>query len=240
MKQVIDIRSGEVYRFNAGQAGKYLIMREASQSVILRGDAMRPLEVERGDTIDVSRFDELEFHNQNSTSVFLEYQIADVEVRIKSQSTAVSGALDINEVHTPIVIARIQEPIDVNVAVPTVDVNIPDVKVVMPSEIAISNIPVMQTVTGVLEVSQLPQVDSKPTQVNGLPIVRLDASGLSEISENPRRKGVMIQASSANKSEIVIAGFMRIKPDGVATIPASNALSVQGTEGDSISIGEVI
>lgn len=60
MKQLHTLNTGEAIKFNAGQAGKYLIMREASNTVMLRGDALRPVEIERGDTVDITRFDELE------------------------------------------------------------------------------------------------------------------------------------------------------------------------------------
>lgn len=115
MKQTIDIGSGSSVTFNAGQSGKYFILRQASQSVILKGDNLRPVELVRGDVVDVSNFDELDIYNPNATSVHVEFQVADVEVRIRTASTSIDGALEVNEIHNPVEISRIQEEVQVSV-----------------------------------------------------------------------------------------------------------------------------
>lgn len=109
MKTSINLSAGESHSFNAGQAGRYVIIREASQSVILKGDNLRPVELERGDVVDVSQFIELAFFNHNDSSVHIEYQVSDVEVRIRTASTSINGAPDINEILTPVTVGRIQE-----------------------------------------------------------------------------------------------------------------------------------
>jgi len=226
MKQTSSIRSGEAIQFNAGQSGKYLILREASQPVLLRGDNLRPVEIERGDTVDVSQFDELELYNHNRTSVYIEYQITDVEVRIKSSSTSINGALNIHEIESPIVVSKIQQPIDV-------EVSIPDVEVKMPQNLEVSNLPEVQKV----EVTNQPNAEAAP-KLTRMANVVLD--GDKTIPANAKRKGVIAIAPFSNQNPIVIAGFIVLMPGGSSSIPASNALTVSGSKNDVLTLGEVI
>ncbi len=231
MKQTVDILPGHSTTFNAGQSGKYLIIREASQSIILKGDALRPVELERGDTVDVSRFDELEIYNHNTTSVHVEFQVSDVEVRIRTASTAINGALNINEVQTPIVVSRIQEPLDVQVHIPDVAVNIPDVKATIADDISISNFPDVQKV----EVTN--SVQASASEVHALAAIVID--GQKSIPANIKRKGLIVIAPKTNADTVMIAGFIPLEAGGCTTIPATNALSVTGADGDMVSVGEV-
>lgn len=219
MKQTSDIQSGHSITFNAGQAGKYLILREASQSVILKGNDLRPVELERGDVVDVSQYDELALHNHNATSVHIEFQVADVEVRIKNSSTSINGALNIDEIESPVVISRIQEPIDVQVE--------------MPGELSVANFPQLQQV----EVTNQPQRLVPQLLLVGNYDVE---SSNNEIPGNANRDGLVISAPGTNQSAVYIAGNIPIYPGAVVTIPASNNLAYQGTDNDIINVHEVI
>ncbi len=225
MKQTIDILPSGSMAFNAGQSGRYLILRQASQSVILKGDALRPVELERGDVVDVSAFDELEIYNHNSTSVHVEFQVADVEVRIRTSSTAINGALNVNEIQSPVEISRIQEPFDVQVHIPDVEVNIPDVKATIAEDITISNFPAVQ------------KVEMTTSEVHALAPVVID--GQKTIPSNAKRKGLIVIAPKTNVDTVMIAGFIPLEAGGCTTIPATNALSVTGTNGDVVNVGEV-
>lgn len=210
MKTTMDLLPLASTAFNAGQTGKFFILREASQSIILKGDKMRPVELERGDVVDVSQFDELEITNHHPTSVHVEYQVADVEVRIRTASTAINGALDINEVHTPITINRIQEPLDVQVG----------------------NFPTLQKV----EITNH-QHESVP-RLNMLPQIVID--GPQTIAANLQRKGLIVIALESNTDTVMVADFIPIKPGGSATLPASNSLTITGRDNDILNVGEVV
>ncbi|MFA0095890.1 hypothetical protein AB4406_12320, partial [Vibrio splendidus] len=114
MKQLQTLSPGESIQFNAGQAGKYLIIREASHSLILRGDALRPTEIGRGDTVDITRFDELELFNHQTGSVTVEYQVADIPIITKAQKIDINNSVAISEILTPITVNKIQEPLKVS------------------------------------------------------------------------------------------------------------------------------
>ncbi len=108
MKQLQTLSPGESIQFNAGQAGKYLIVREASHSLMLRGDALRPTEIGRGDTVDITRFDELELFNHQTGSVTVEYQVADIPISTKSQNIDINNSVTISEILTPITVSKVQ------------------------------------------------------------------------------------------------------------------------------------
>ncbi|MER0333842.1 hypothetical protein ABRZ81_11260, partial [Vibrio vulnificus] len=114
MKQFHTLSAGESIHFNAGQAGKYLIIREASHTLILRGDVLRPTEIGRGDTVDITRFDELELFNHQAESVTVEYQVADIPIITKSQKIDINNSIAISEILTPILVRKVQEPINVS------------------------------------------------------------------------------------------------------------------------------
>ncbi|CAK2485117.1 conserved hypothetical protein [Vibrio crassostreae] len=108
MKQLQTLSPGESIQFNAGQAGKYLIIREASHSLMLRGDALRPTEIGRGDTVDITRFDELELFNHQAEPVTVEYQVADIPISTKSQNIDINNSVAISEILTPITVSAVQ------------------------------------------------------------------------------------------------------------------------------------
>ncbi|CAK1937880.1 hypothetical protein [Vibrio crassostreae] len=108
MKQLHTLNTGESIQFNAGQAGKYLIIREASHSLMLRGDALRPTEIGRGDTVDITRFDELELFNHQAEPVTVEYQVADIPISTKSQNIDINNSVTISEILTPITVSAVQ------------------------------------------------------------------------------------------------------------------------------------
>ncbi|MEZ9069761.1 MULTISPECIES: hypothetical protein [Vibrio] len=108
MKQLQTLSPGESIQFNAGQAGKYLIIREASHSLMLRGDALRPTEIGRGDTVDITRFDELELFNHQAEPVTVEYQVADIPISTKSQKIDINNSVAISEILTPITVSKVQ------------------------------------------------------------------------------------------------------------------------------------
>ncbi|MEZ9813981.1 hypothetical protein, partial [Vibrio splendidus] len=107
-KQLQTLSPGESIQFNAGQAGKYLIVREASHSLMLRGDALRPTEIGRGDTVDITRFDELELFNHQAEPVTVEYQVADIPISTTSQKIDINNSVAISEILTPITVSKVQ------------------------------------------------------------------------------------------------------------------------------------
>lgn len=216
MKQLHTLNTGEAIKFNAGQAGKYLIMREASNTVMLRGDALRPVEIERGDTVDITRFDELELFNHKADAVTIEYQIADVPIITKAQKIDISNSVAISEILTPITVDKVLSPIKVGEVQTEVKTRIQN---------------------DVLTVEKLADLYTLQKVGSGL----LDLTGDEQIIDGKAgRKGLFIQASTDNASSVLVQGLIDLTAGGHTLIQTDAIVTLQGAIGDSVKVGEFI
>ncbi|CAH6999343.1 hypothetical protein EDB69_4038 [Vibrio crassostreae] len=216
MKQLHTLNSGEAIKFNAGQAGKYLIMREASNTVMLRGDALRPVEIERGDTVDITRFDELELFNHKADAVTIEYQIADVPIITKAQKIDISNSVAISEILTPITVDKVLSPIKVGEVQTEVKTRIQN---------------------DVLKVEKLADLYTLQKVGSGL----LDLTSDEQIIDGKAgRKGLFIQASTNNASPVLVQGLIDLTAGGHTLIQTDAIVTLQGAIGDSVKVGEFI
>ncbi|MEZ9020003.1 hypothetical protein AB6E79_24055 [Vibrio lentus] len=216
MKQLHTLNTGEAIKFNAGQAGKYLIMREASNTVMLRGDALRPVEIERGDTVDITRFDELELFNHKVDAVTIEYQIADVPIITKAQKIDISNSVAISEILTPITVDKVLSPIKVGEVQTEVKTRIQN---------------------DVLKVEKLADLYTLQKVGNGL----LDLTSDEQIiGGKAGRKGLFIQASTDNASPVLVQGLIDLTAGGHTLIQTDAIVTLQGAIGDSVKVGEFI
>ncbi|PME61630.1 hypothetical protein BCT40_15305 [Vibrio lentus] len=216
MKQLHTLNTGEAIKFNAGQAGKYLIMREASNTVMLRGDALRPVEIERGDTVDITRFDELELFNHKVDAVTIEYQIADVPIITKAQKIDISNSVAISEILTPINVDKVLSPIKVGEVQTEVKTRIQN---------------------DVLKVEKLADLYTLQKVGSGL----LDLTSDEQIIDGKAgRKGLFIQASTDNASPVLVQGLIDLTAGGHTLIQTDAIVTMQGALGDSVKVGEFI
>ncbi|TKF04935.1 hypothetical protein [Vibrio kanaloae] len=216
MKQLHTLNTGEAIKFNAGQAGKYLIMREASNTVMLRGDALRPVEIERGDTVDITRFDELELFNHKADAVTIEYQIADVPIITKAQKIDISNSVAISEILTPITVDKVLSPIKVGEVQTEVKTRIQN---------------------DVLRVEKLADLYTLQKVGSGL----LDLTSDEQIIDGKAgRKGIFIQASTDNASPVLVQGLIDLTAGGHTLIQTDAIVTLQGAIGDSVKVGEFI
>ncbi|ROQ89118.1 hypothetical protein [Vibrio crassostreae] len=216
MKQLHTLNTGEAIKFNAGQAGKYLIMREASNTVMLRGDLLRPVEIERGDTVDITRFDELELFNHKADAVTIEYQIADVPIITKAQKIDISNSVAISEILTPITVDKVLSPITVGEVQTEVKTRIQN---------------------DVLKVEKLADLYTLQKIGSGL----LDLTSDEQIIDGKAgRKGLFIQASTNNASPVLVQGLIDLTAGGHTLIQTDAIVTLQGAIGDSVKVGEFI
>lgn len=142
MKIKVTIQAGEFERFNAGQAGRYLILRESSNFLLLRGDALRNTAIERGDTVEVIRFNELELVNPHSEAVTVEYQIADIPIVTRAQKVSVDNEITVSEISRPLTIE-----------------SMPEVTLAGISKVSIESMPSIETTTAKMNLSNLPDAE---------------------------------------------------------------------------------
>ncbi|KPM01371.1 hypothetical protein [Vibrio splendidus] len=216
MKQLHTLSAGESIQFNAGQAGKYLIIREASHTLLLRGDTLRPTEIGRGDTVDITRFDELELVNHQTESVTVEYQVADIPIITKSQKIDINNSVAISEILTPITVNKIQEPLKVSAVQAEVKTRIQNDRL---------------TVEKLADLYTLQKIDT------GL----LDLTGDEQsIVGNEERKGLFIQASKENEHPVLVQGFIEVVAGGHVLIQSIQVVMLEGVAGDTVRLGEFV
>ncbi|PMM18203.1 hypothetical protein BCT62_24000 [Vibrio splendidus] len=243
MKQLQTLSPGESIQFNAGQAGKYLIIREASHSLMLRGDALRPTEIGRGDTVDITRFDELELFNHQAEPVTVEYQVADIPISTKSQNIDINNSVTISEILTPITVNKIQEPLKVSAVQAEVKTRIQNdtltiSKVQEPLKVsAIQDEVKTRIQNDTLTVEKLPDLYTLQKVDTGL----LDLTGDEQsIVGNEERKGLFIQANKENEHPVLVQGFIEVVAGGHVLIKSNQVVMLEGIEGDTVRLGEFV
>ncbi|MEZ8719398.1 hypothetical protein AB6D81_26010 [Vibrio splendidus] len=243
MKQLQTLSPGESIQFNAGQAGKYLIIREASHSLILRGDVLRPTEIGRGDTVDITRFDELELFNHQTGSVTVEYQVADIPIITKAQKIDINNSVAISEILTPITVNKIQEPLKVSAVQAEVKTRIQNdtltiSKVQEPLKVsAIQGEVKARIQNDTLTVEKLPDLYTLQKVDTGL----LDLTGDEQsIVGNEERKCLFIQANKENEHPVLVQGFIEVVAGGHVLIKSNQVVMLEGIEGDTVRLGEFV
>lgn len=78
---------------------------------------------------------------------------------------------------------------------------------------------------------------SSPPEVHTLAPIVMD--GQKSIPSNAKRKGLIVLAPETNQGVVMIAGAIPLRAGGHTTIPATNALSVTGVDGDVLNVLEV-
>ncbi|MGD8172615.1 hypothetical protein ACQEXU_13205 [Vibrio sp. TRT 21S02] len=94
-----------------------------------------------------------------------------------------------------------------------------------PSSFEVSNWPAVQT------------VQQKDPVINGLADISFDVANKT-IAAKAGRKGLILQAPETNQGDIVVQGFLRVAPGAIVPFPASNQISLAGTVGDALYVGE--
>lgn len=252
MRRTITLKPNENYSFDIGRMSLILIIRDATRNVIFYGDSISEIELSRSDIVAVVKYQQQRvfLRNDNDVDITVEFQLSDVQISIREQRMALEGGVVVEEITTPIQVSEIQAPVKISGVVP-VDIsepvrveggvsinNLPDVQ-----QVNVNNLPETQAVniTNHKEVQKV-EVLNQPnviTHVRAVGDIRLTSTGFHTVVGNEGRKGLLVQASDANKSVIILCGFMRLKAGGVATLPASNNVTITGTEGDTVYVGEV-
>lgn len=299
MKQTHTLEPNQTLTFNAGQSGKYLILRDTTHSLLLQGDTMRPVEIFGGDTVDVSAFDKLELNNHQSVDVTFEYQVSDLLIMTKAQKISVNNALLVSEIEKPVQVKKVQDPVQVSevqapVSVAQIEtpvsvqkvqeaVKISDIvtpvkisEIQTPTTISEVQTPVnVHRVTEPVTVDQITQplsierieqpvtvevgnaslevqatitnTDLKVTpdseRFNFSKVGRglLSITGSSQsVQGKSERKALILQAIVTNRESILVQGFLELRPGGHLMLNTNQPVSLSGTVGDQVRLGEAL
>lgn len=108
-------------------------------------------------------------------------------------------------------------------------------------QVSIKNLPkvVIQSLPAVTIANQkdVQTVEQKAPEVHGLDDLILDGTSQS-IAANPKRKGLILQSPETNQGEMVVQGFLRLASGAVVEFPAANTVTIEGTKGDVLHVGE--
>jgi hypothetical protein len=243
MKQLHTLEPFQTLSFNAGQAGKFLIMRESTHTLMIRGDALRPTEIQRGDTLDVTAFNELTLENHHDDAVTFEYQISDVPILTQAQKVDVSNAVVVHEVQRPVNVLEIQrlvkteiqnQLLNVQVSNDRLDVNA-TIEHTIQAEInnALLNVRVENDTLNVVPSEFLYTYVALDDGV-----FELDGSEQT-IAASTQRKVLFLQVPDDNTEPVMVQGFMVINPGGHLPLNTNQAITVKGKDGETVRVGEM-
>lgn len=219
--------------------GRYVYVRACSAPVLITFyPGNDQIKLGFGETYDIGRndptrkFTRLDVYNTSSANNSVEIE-AGFEA-FTAASAGVGSSVNIASTSLTLPVA-IQMPVDIN-SMPAISIAPNQVVNVgnFPTSFDVSNFPSQ------FEVSNLPDVqtvENKDTVINGLPDVEFDVVDKS-IAAKAGRKGLILQAPETNQGEIIVQGFLRVSPGAVVPFPASNLVTLAGTVGDVLYVGE--
>ncbi|CAM2984555.1 hypothetical protein [Vibrio neptunius] len=244
MKQRHTLEPNQTLSFNAGQAGKFLILRESTHDLLLWGDALRPTEIQRGDTIDVTAFNELTLENHHRDAATFEYQISDVPILTQAQKIDVSNSVLVHEVQRPVNVVEIQRPVKTDIQNPLLnvqvdndrlDVNVVDIQ--RPVKTDIQN-PLLNVHVD----NDSLNVTSNDNLYTYAPIKDgvLELKGRKQIIEGSEaRKALILQLPDINVHSVLVQGFIILYPGGHLTLNTNQDVTVQSQAWEYLKIGEM-
>ncbi|MDC5851406.1 hypothetical protein OPW32_19660 [Vibrio europaeus] len=219
MRQVHTLESHQTLSFNAGQAGKFLILRESTHTLMMRGDALRPTEIQRGDTIDVTKFDELTLENHHEDAATFEYQISDVPILTQAQKVDVSNAVVVHEVQRPVSVVEIQRAVRAQIQNELLKVHVDN-----------ETLSVTLSVTPSVTLYTYAAIDEGVFELDGT---------TQTIDGSEGRKALFLQVPDDNTEPVLVQGFMVINPGGHLPLNTNQAVTIKGKDGESLRIGEM-
>ncbi|HFQ5248427.1 TPA: hypothetical protein ACGVAQ_003032 [Vibrio vulnificus] len=233
MRRKITIKQNDAYAFDIGKNSLILIIRDTTENIMLEGDSISGVELSRSDIVTVTEYREQRvfLRNHNAQAVTVEFQLSDVPISIREQRMSINGGIVVDEIATPVEVSKVTAPISIEGVVP----------VTFDGGVEVSNFPNEQRVNGQVEVTNLHelQLPHQSNQVVGVGAFTV-RNGQITIQANAKRVSLTIQAGGNNSAPLIVEGFLRIDPNGAAVLPASNALTVTGSDGDTFTVGEVL
>ncbi len=107
MRRNFILNPNEKYDFVVGQQDNYLIMRNLSDDIKLKIDTDTTMQLTRSDTVIVSKLQNqnLTFFNDSNNVISGEFQLSEIEIRIKEQNIGVSGSnINVDNINNPVTV----------------------------------------------------------------------------------------------------------------------------------------
>lgn len=188
-----------------------------------------------------NRFTRLEVYNTTGANNNVDIEVG--EDAFVAAAAGVGNSVNIASTSITLPVA-LQMPADINSMPPlniaaNQSVNVGN----FPASFEVSNFPVSFQVSNFptsFEVSNLPvvqKIEQRDPIINGLADISFDVASKT-IAAKAGRKGLILQAPESNQGDIVVQGFLRVQAGAIVPFPASNQVSLVGTVGDVLYVGE--
>ncbi|MGI2800811.1 hypothetical protein WAX87_01775 [Photobacterium damselae subsp. damselae] len=163
MRRTIVIESGGDYYFNISSTNEFLIIRESDGNVIFSCDGFTPLELSRGDNVDVKKYSlaRTRLHNPNEFDIAVEYQLSDTYIVVPPKIIGIDGSVNISSISDAISIQKIIEQVTVKTIENIVTVK-GDVNVSNKLNVDVNN---TVSVSGTVDIGSVVDVDIKNKQI---------------------------------------------------------------------------
>ncbi|EGR1966262.1 hypothetical protein K6N94_003205 [Vibrio cholerae] len=255
MRRRITLKPSEEYAFDISRNALVLVLREATQNVVLKGDSLTPIELSRSDILDIQLFrnKRMFLANEGSAPITVEFQLSDTPISIREQRMAVEGGVTVSEIATPVVVSSVQAPVRIAGTVP----------VSFDEGVSVKNWPQVQAVSGRVVVDNLPSVQAvevgnfpavQAVEIGNFPAVQavkteaisyitshaleVTLEGEYRIPANPRRESLIVQAHYLNMEALLVNGF-QVLAGGSMVLPTSGEVLINGENGDIAFWAEV-
>ncbi|OXX34139.1 hypothetical protein B9J90_13420 [Vibrio sp. V09_P4A23P171] len=222
--------------------GRYVYIRACSAPVLITFyPSNDQIKLGFGETYDIGRneptkqFTRLDVYNTSSANNSVEIE-AGFDA-FTAASAGVGSSINIASTSLTLPVA-IQMPVDINSMpamsiAPNQSVNVGN----FPASFQVSNFPTSFEVSNLPISFEVSNLHDKDPVINGLPDVSFDVTNKT-IAAKAGRKGLILQAPETNQGEIVVQGFLRVAAGAVVPFPASNLVTLVGTVGDVLYVGE--
>ncbi|EGQ7984206.1 hypothetical protein HJA60_004286 [Vibrio vulnificus] len=197
-------------------SSNYLLIRDASTTVMLRLDTEEPVEVKRNDVIPTQGYTMLELTNHHDVAVDICYQAVAVPINTQSDITSIAGAVEVSEIKEPVTVDSVLNPVQVSEVQSEVNVRVQNDTL---------------TVEQLAELYTLQKIGTGQLALTG---------NEQTIAANANRKGLFIQASADNANPVLVQGFIDVAAGGHVLIKSDKAVTLEGVAGDGVRVGEFI
>ncbi|WP_253815788.1 hypothetical protein [Vibrio crassostreae] len=148
----------------------------------------------------------------------------------------IQAPININQVEAPINVERVAQPITVEAI--TQPLSIERIEQPVTVEVGNASLEVQATITNTdLKVTPdserftFSKVEGGPLSITGAP---------QSVQGKIERKALILQAMDTNRESILVQGFLELRPGGHLMLNTNQAVSLSGTVGDQVRLGEAL
>ncbi|MGR5243072.1 hypothetical protein ACPV36_19525 [Photobacterium damselae] len=116
MRRKFILQPKEKYTFVVDMEDNYFILRNSTANIFLESDVFRGVELTRSDTVIITDYQRMELRlvNESDEVISGEFQLSEVDIRIKEQRMSIEDTVTIDKILDPVSVSEIMEPVTVS------------------------------------------------------------------------------------------------------------------------------